>query len=77
MQELGPNSYMVTVQAEEVEGGKKAARRRAVDEAVKACTAQGKHMHPTHMTGGISDFILEGEIELNFRCEDHPSPDPY
>jgi hypothetical protein len=70
MQELGENSYMVTVTAAEAPDGKKLARREAMQVAQRHCEAQGRHARPTHLTSGISDFLEGGEVELNFRCQD-------
>lgn len=73
MQELGPNSYMVIVPAEETADGKKIARGIALDEAEEHCLARGQHADPTHMSSGVSDFMLGGEVELNFRCQSDPA----
>ena len=67
--ELEPGSYMFTVPAEEVPDGKKRARALATAEAERYCASLGKVSRPTHLTGGVSDFLLGGEVELNFRCE--------
>ena len=72
VQELGPNSYMVTVPAEKIPEGKKLARRTAMAEAQQHCVALGQHARPTHMMSGVSDFMLGGEVELNFRCQSEP-----
>jgi len=69
MQEVGENSYMVTIDAEEVPEGKKVARREAMQVAEAHCVARGQHALPTHLTSGISDFMQGGEVELNFRCQ--------
>ena len=76
MQELGPNSYMVTVPAEETADGKKVARNMALDEAEEYCLARGLHADPTHMSSGVSDFMLGGEVELNFGCQAEPGKWP-
>ncbi len=70
MEEFGENSYMVTVEAPEQPDGKKLARRKAMEVAEAHCVAQKRHARPTHMTGGVSDFVQGGEIELNFHCQD-------
>lgn len=72
MEELGPNSYMVTVPAQETPDGKKLARRVAMAQAEQHCVAIGQHARPTHMMSGVSDFLLGGEVELNFRCQPEP-----
>lgn len=69
MQEVGENSYMVTIDAEEVPEGKKIARREAMQVAEAHCVAMGQHALPTHLTSGISEFMQGGEVELNFRCQ--------
>ena len=70
MQELGENSYMVTVEAAETPDGKKLARREAMKLAEAHCNAiGGQHARPTHLTGGVSDFMQGGDVELNFRCQ--------
>ncbi|THD04684.1 hypothetical protein B1810_04525 [Panacagrimonas perspica] len=69
MQEVGENSYMVTIDAAEVPDGKKVARREAMQVAEAHCVALGQHALPTHLTSGISDFMQGGEVELNFRCQ--------
>lgn len=69
MQELGPNSYMVTVEAKETPDGKKIARREAMAAAEQHCVAMGQHARPTHMMSGVSDFLEGGPVELNFRCQ--------
>lgn len=70
MQELGENSYMVTVVAAETADGKKLARREAMTLAEAHCVQRGQHARPTHLTSGVSDFMLGGDVELNFRCQD-------
>lgn len=70
VEELGENSYMLTVEAAETPDGKNLARREAMARAEAYCVTQGRHARPTHMTGGVSDFMQGGEIELNFRCQD-------
>lgn len=72
LQQLGPDSYMYTVEAERVPDGKVIARQQVRDEALKFCTAQGKHVRETHLHSGISDFQEGGPTELNFRCVDEP-----
>jgi PBP1b-binding outer membrane lipoprotein LpoB len=76
MQELGPNSFMVTVPAEETTDGKKIARNMALDEAEEFCASRGQHADPTHMSSGVSDFMLGGEVELNFGCQAEPGKWP-
>lgn len=76
MQELEPNSYMVTVRAEKNADGKKIARQQALAEAERLCTAQGKYVRTTHLLAGVSDHLQGGDVELNFRCLDEPWPDP-
>ncbi|MGQ0697078.1 MAG: hypothetical protein ACT4PZ_02435 [Panacagrimonas sp.] len=75
MQELEPNSYMVTVRAEKNADGKKIARQIAMAEAEKLCTAQGKYVRTSHLLAGVSEQLLGGDVEMNFRCVDQPSPD--
>lgn len=76
VEQLGPDSYMVTVEAERVPDGKVVARRQASAEAERVCTEQGKYSLETHLSSGISDFIQGGPTELNFRCvEDKPIND--
>ena len=70
MQEVGDNSYMVTIDAKDVPEGKKLARREAMEVAEAHCVARGRHALPTHLTSGISDFVQGGEVELNFRCQE-------
>jgi putative hemolysin len=70
MQELGDNSYMVTVVAAETADGKKLARREAARLAEAHCAQRGQHARPTHLSSGVSDFMLGGNVELNFRCQD-------
>ena len=70
MQEVGENSYMVTIDAREVPEGKKLARREAMEVAEAHCVSRGQHALPTHLTSGISDFVQGGEVELNFRCQE-------
>ena len=76
MQELGENSYMVTLDAAEVPDGKKIARREAMEVAEAHCVARGRHARPTHLTSGISDFVQGGEVELNFHCQDEEFTGP-
>jgi hypothetical protein len=76
MQEVGENSYMVTVVAAEQPDGKKLARRRAMEVAEAHCVARQQHARPTHMTGGVSDFMQGGEIELNFYCQEEEFQGP-
>lgn len=76
MQELGPNSYMVTVRAQKNADGKKIARQQAMAEAERLCGAQDQYVRATHLTAGVSDHMLGGDVELNFRCQDAPSPEP-
>lgn len=76
LQELGPNSYMVTVRAEENPDGKKMARRLARQEADSFCQARGQHAATTHITGGVSDYLEGGDVEVNFRCQEQPSHEP-
>jgi hypothetical protein len=70
LQELGENSYMVTVVAAETADGKKLARREAMKLAEAHCVERGQHARPTHLTSGVSDFMHGGDVELNFRCQD-------
>jgi hypothetical protein len=70
MQEIGENSYMVTVVAAETADGKKLARREAMQLAEAHCAQHRQHALPTHLTSGVSDFMLGGDVELNFRCQD-------
>lgn len=76
MQELGENSYMVTVAAAETADGKKLARREAMKLAEAHCAQHGQHARPTHLTSGVSDFMLGGDVELNFRCQDQEFTGP-
>lgn len=76
MQELGENSYMVTVAAAETADGKKLARREAMTLAEAHCAQQGQHARPTHLTSGVSDFMLGGDVELNFRCQEQEFTGP-
>ncbi len=71
MEELGENSYMVTVAAAETADGKKLARREAMELAEAHCMQRGQHARPTHLASGVSDFMVGGDVELNFRCQDH------
>ncbi|MGH8516621.1 MAG: hypothetical protein ACREUE_04090 [Panacagrimonas sp.] len=71
VQELEDNSYMVTVVAAETADGKKLARREAMQLAEAHCVEKGRHARPTHLMSGVSDFMLGGNVELNFRCQDH------
>jgi hypothetical protein len=70
MQELSENSYMVTVVAAETVDGKKLARREAMRLAEAHCAERGQHARPTHLASGVSDFMLGGDVELNFRCQE-------
>ena len=70
MQELGENSYMVTVVAAETADGKKLARREAMQLAEAHCVQRGQHARPTHLVSGVSDFMYGGDVELNFRCQE-------
>lgn len=76
LEELGPNSYMVTVEAEETPDGKKMARRVAQAQAEQHCQSIGQYARSTHMTSGVSDFMQGGEVELNFRCQAEPYRGP-
>lgn len=76
VRELGPNSYMVTVRAEEKPDGKKLARQQGQDEAARFCQARAQHASTTHITGGVSDYMQGGEVEVNFRCLDERSGEP-
>lgn len=70
VQELGENSYQVTVVAAETADGKKLARREAMRLAEAHCNQRGQHARPTHLSSGVSDFMFGGDVELNFRCQD-------
>lgn len=76
VEEVGPNSYMVTVLAAENPDGKKLARLQGQDEAARFCRARAQHASTTHITGGVSDYIQGGEVEVNFRCVDEPLLEP-
>lgn len=68
MEQLGPDSYMVTVPSDPDAGGHPAARALAEQEAESHCGALGRVMLPTHMSSGISAYLEGGATELNFRC---------
>ena len=68
METLGPDSYMVTVQADGKQGGYSAARAQASQEADAQCAAQRKVVLVTHLDSGISAFLDDGAVQLNFRC---------
>lgn len=76
VQELGPNSYMVTVSAEEKPDGKRLARQQGQEEAARFCATRAQHASTTHITGGVSDYMQGGEVEVNFRCLEKASGEP-
>ncbi len=74
--ELGENSYMFTLRAEKTQDGKKIARREVASAAEQYCVDKGQHARPTHLSSGVSDFMLGDDVELNFRCQQEPFNGP-
>lgn len=69
-QELGPNSYMVTVQAQTSADGKQRARDQAQAEAERYCSERGRRVQVTHLSSGGSEYLQGGAVEVNFGCAD-------
>lgn len=71
---VGPDTYLITTEADMFRGGGSGARQVALSEAQKHCTTLGKELIVTNMKS--SPFVGGGQsFDLTFRCLVKGDPD--
>ena len=68
VQQVGPDTYQVSVHAAPARGGAAGARGIALSDANAHCMAMGKQIMTQSISSGSSSHLPGGTVEVTFQC---------